>query len=160
MKSNLNYTEFKRRLTELTSRETGFYFITPYNFAGTPFCGTFDETKFALVRNSFWQHVRAVVVKGEYKRQDDNSTDVIYSVGLTRFTRNLFIVFSSFVFIGINVFLIANRNIFDRSLLSILLALNGFWVLGNVFGLIVNWVTKKIVDQRFREEFEIGVEDE
>jgi len=99
-------------------------------------------------------------VKGEYKRQDDNSTDVTYSVGLTRFTRILFIVFSSFVFIGINVFLIANRNIFDRSLLSILLALNGFWVMGNVFGLIVNWVTKKIVDQRFREEFEIGVEDE
>lgn len=160
MKSNLNLTEFKRRLTELTSEEKGFYFITPYNFSGTPFCGTHDEQTFELTRNSFWQHVKAVVVKGEYKRLDDNSTEVTYDIGWTRFMRNLFIVLNSLVFIGINTFVIINRDLFDIPRLYVLLTLSGFWVSGNLFVLTVNWVTKKTVDQRFREEFEIGVEDE
>ncbi|MFM7852981.1 MAG: hypothetical protein ACKO96_13965 [Flammeovirgaceae bacterium] len=160
MKSNLNATEFKRRLSELTSEEKVFYFITPYNSAGTPFCGTFDERAFELTLNSFWTHAKAVVVKGAYKRLDNNSTEVTYRIGWTRFTKNLFIFFNVFAAVGMNMLIIINRDTFDIPLSSILLTLNGFWGFSNICVLIVNWVTKKIVDQRFREEFEIGVEDE
>lgn len=160
MRSNLNIKEFKKRLTELISEEKGLYLLTPYNSSGKPFCGTFDEKKFELTRNSFWIHVKAIVIKGEYRNLDNKWTDISYEIGWTKFMRNLFIAFNGIVFIGFNTFIILNVNHFDTRLLSILLPVNGVLVFANIWVLTVNWLTKKIVNQRFKEEFEIDVEDE
>lgn len=84
MKSNLNRTEFKKRLAELTSKEKNFYFFTSYNFNGTPFCGVHDDKTFELTRNSFWQHVKAITIKGQYKQLDKDSTEVTYTLSLCR----------------------------------------------------------------------------
>ena len=157
MKSNLNKKEFKKRLTELTSKEKDFYFITPYNSSGTPFCGTFDESTFDLTKNSFWRHVKTIQIKGEYREADNNSTEVTFEVGLSKFTRNFSFVFGGLIFIGINTFFVVIRDKVD---ISIFLTINGFLAFGCLLGLTTNWVTKKIVNQRFKEEFEIGVEDE
>ncbi len=159
MKSNLNKTEFKKRLTELTSKEKDFYFITPYNSSGTPFCGEYDDRTFELTRNSFWQHVKVIVIKGEYNQLDNDSTEVSYALGWTKFTRNLFIVFISLAFVGLNTFLIvfSYKSGFK---ISSLLIINGFLAIGCLLISVVNWTTKKIVNQRFKEEFEIGLEDE
>src|SRR5688572_12351414 len=83
MKSNLNKTEFKKRLTEIASAEKEFYLI-PYNFSGTPFCGTYDDSKFELTRNSLFIHVKAITIKGEYKELGNSSTKVLYTVGWTK----------------------------------------------------------------------------
>jgi hypothetical protein len=159
MKSNLNKREFKRRLTELTSKEKDFYLFTSYNSSGTPFCGDYNDKTFELTRNSFWRHVKNIVIKGEYKEWDKNSTEVTYTVGWTKFMKTLFIVFPILTFIGLNTVLIVISKNSDYSLLS-LLAINGFLAFGCLWVAIVNWTTKRIVDQRFKQEFEIGQEDE
>lgn len=160
MKSSLNLSEFKSRLTELTSEENGFYFITPYNWSGTPFCGTYDERTFELTKNSFWTHVKAIVVRGEYKQLDDYSTDVTYEIGWTKFMKRFFVAFNIAALVGINAFILVNRDRLEIPVLTMLVTLNGVLVFGNLLCLAVNWVTRTIVDQRFRDEFKIGVEDE
>lgn len=160
MKSNLNKAEFKKRLTELTSKEKDLYFFTPYNSSGTPFCGTYDESTFELTRNSFWRATKTITIKGEYKELDKNATEVTYEVGWTKFMTNLFIAFISIAFVGINTVILINRDNFGFPLQSVLLTFNGFLIFGCIWVRGVNWVLKKIVNQRFKVEFEIGVEDE
>jgi hypothetical protein len=155
MRSSLNKKEFNRRLAALTSKEKDFYFISPFNSSGTPFCGTYDDRTFELTRNSFWKHVKAIVIKGEYKDAENNSTEVIYELGWTKFMTNLFLVFICLIFLALNTFLIINREQANYSLLSLSLTLNGFLLLGSLWIAIVNWVTKKIVNQRFKQEFRL-----
>ncbi|HMV09523.1 MAG TPA: hypothetical protein PK325_09815 [Cyclobacteriaceae bacterium] len=131
MKSNLNTTDFKKRLAELTSKEKDFYFLTPYNSSGTPFCGTFDDDTFELTRNSFWRHVKAVVIKGEYKALNENSCEVTYTIGLTRFMRNSAIVIFSFAFVLFNAVIFINQSSLNDSFLSILLTINGVLIFGD-----------------------------
>ncbi len=157
MKSNLNKKEFKRRLTELTSKEKDFYFITSYNSSGTMFCGTHDDQTFELTRNSFWRHVKVIIIKGEYKDADNNLTEVTYEVGLSKFTRNFLFVFAGLVFVAVNIFFLVVRDKVDP---SVFLTINGFLAFGCLWGLTINWMTKKIVNQRFKEAFEIGIEEE
>src|SRR5258708_38383594 len=122
MKSNLTKQEFKKRLKELTSSEGGFYLLTPYNSSGTPFCGTFNETTFELTRNSYWRHVKNIIIKGEYD-SDKHSTKVNYEVGLSKTVRYLmkgFLICSLILFNGIVLY---NSDSFN---LSIFLTINGF----------------------------------
>jgi hypothetical protein len=160
MKSNLNKTEFEKRLTELVSEEKGFFFITSYNSSGTPFCGTHDDKSFELTRNSFWRHAKAITIRGEYKASDNNTTEVTYELGLSKFTKFFFIAVNSAVFILFNTLVILTSNNFDSGILLMLLIFHGFLVFANLWGFTVNWVTKKLVDRRFKEAFEIGIEDE
>lgn len=160
MKSELSRDEFKRRLSELTAEEKGFYFITPYDFSGKPFCGEYDDTTFELSKNSFWAHVVAMRIKGEYKGLDNKSTEVVYEVGWTKLTRNLTLVFGCIAIFGMNTAVILNRSSFSSSFFSVLLTINGFIAFSCFFGVVINWLTKKIVNQKFKAEFEIGVRDE
>jgi len=157
MKSNLNKTEFKRRLTELTSKDKPFYILTPFNFSGTPFSGTFDDSKFDLTRNSFWLHVKAIEIKGEYRQSDNKITEVIYTVGISKFFRVFSFAFIGLGLVGFNTILFFNR---DKIPVSVFLAVNGFFIFAYLWVLFVNWTTSKIVNQRFQQEFEIGIEDE
>ena len=109
MKSSLNKTEFKGQLTELTTPGKDFYFISPYDFSGKPFCGKHDDTTFELTKNSFWKHVLAIQIKGEYKTADNNSTEVTYELGWTNLMKGFFIIFNCLAFIGINIFIFVNR---------------------------------------------------
>ena len=43
---------------------------------------------------------------------------------------------------------------------GMLLTINGFMIFAGLWGLTINWLTKRIVNKRFKEEFEIGVVDE
>lgn len=160
MKSNLGKKEFAKRLTDLTSKEKDFYLLTPYNSSGAPFCGEFNDTTFELRRNSFWRHVKAFVIKGQYKELDNNSTDVTYTIGLTKFMRNLTILFGCFSFVILNLTIIINRGGFKEPFLPILLTINGFMIFAGLWGLAMHWLTKRIVNERFKQEFEIGVVDE
>ena len=156
MKSNLNITEFKKRLVELTTQGKDFYFFTPYDFSGKPFCGTHDDTTFKLSRNSFWRHVIVIEIKGEYKQSDLNTTEVNCKVGLSQFIRNLTFVLVGLFFIGINIFFF----FIEREPFGTIMAINLFFIFACLWGLSVNWITTKIVNQRFKKEFEIGVKDE
>lgn len=157
MKSELEYKEFKRRLAELTSKEKVFYLFTPFNSSGTPFCGTFDDFTFDLTRNSIWRHVKSIEIKGKYKQLDNRFTDVDYTIGLSRFTRIFSIIFFCLVFVGINISLILFS---DKFRYSAFFLLNGFLGFGLLWAYGLTWVTKRIVNQRFKDEFQIGVEDE
>jgi len=44
--------------------------------------------------------------------------------------------------------------------MTLFLTLNGFLIFGCLWVLTINWITKRIINQRFRDEFEIGMEDE
>jgi hypothetical protein len=161
MKSNLTKKEFKERLTELTSPEKDFYIITPYNSSGTPFCGTYTDTTFELTRNSFWRQVKAIKIKGEYKEHDNYSTEVTYKVSAPKFVGPFLYITFAVIFIAMNIILLINYENFD--FLTILTS-NAWLIFISAFIFIYvlgfDWITKKIVDQRFREEFEIGIEDE
>lgn len=157
MKSELDYKEFKKRLTELTSKEKDFYFFTPYNSSGTPFCGIFDDSTFDLTRNSFWRHVKAIEIKGKYKQGDKGTTIVDYTRCQSKAMKIFSTVFFCIVFVAVNTFLFVFR---DKIGYSAFFALNGFLGFGLLWAYGLNWVTKKIVNQRFKDEFEIGVVDE
>lgn len=158
MKSNLSTTDFKKRLAELTSKEKDFYFLTPYNSSGTPFCGEFDDNNFELTRNSFFKHVNALVIKGEYKALDEYSSDVTYTIGLSSFGRNLSILIYCFAFGFFNAVIFINQSSLNDSFLLILLTINGVLIFSGLLVFAVNGLTKRIVNQRFKEEFEIDVQ--
>lgn len=150
MKSNLTKTEFKQRLAELTSKEKIFYFITPFRFSGKPFCGTFGDSSFDLTRNSFWPHVKAIGIKGEYVRLDHKATEVFYEIGISKPSRFLARLFFAGSFVGINVVLISTgANV------SVIFTFIGFWIFGGLWSIALHWVSTKIVNQRFQAEFEI-----
>jgi hypothetical protein len=128
MKSELDYKEFKRRLTELTSKEKDFYLLTPYNSSGTPFCGTFDDSTFDLTRNSFWRHVKALQIKGEYRQVDNGSTEVNYTIGQSKFMRTFSISFFCAVIVAINTFLIVFRDKVEYSAFFCAEWFSGFWI--------------------------------
>jgi hypothetical protein len=157
MKSNLNKTEFNKRLTELTSKEKDFFFISPYNSSGTPFCGTFDNSTFYLTRNSFWIHVKAIEIRGEYQQADNKTTEIIYTIGISRFFRHFSWTIFGLGITGLNTILFIFR---DKASISLFVTINGFLIFAYLWFLTVNWITTKIVNQRFRQEFEIGIEDE
>lgn len=157
MKSELDYKEFKRRLTELTSKEKELYLFAAYNTSGPRFCGTFDDSTFDLTRNSFWRHAKSIEIKGKYRQVDNGFTDVDYTIGLSKFTRIFSMIFFCLVFVCMNTFLIVFVDKFEY---SAFFALNGFLGFGLLWAYLLTWVTKRIVNQRFKDEFQIGVEDE
>ena len=160
MKSRLSKEEFKLRLTKLTSKDKDFSIFSSYNFSGTPFCGTYDDSKFELTRNSFWRHVKDLIIKGEYRELNGDSTEVTYTIGLTKFKRNLAIAFACFLFLIPNTIIILNQDHFGQTLLPTLLKINAFLGFGCLSGIALTRMTKKIVNQRFKDEFEIDLEDE
>jgi hypothetical protein len=157
MKSTLTQYEFKERLEKLTAHGDGIYFFTPYDFSGKPFFGTYDDTKFQIRRNSFWRHVIAVEIKGEYKPSANNLTEVNYEVKLSKFGRYFTFIIGGLSFVFLNILLIIKGETFD---IKTTMVINGFWGFAFLLGFFVNWITKKIVNQRFKEEFKIGIKDE
>jgi len=157
MKSTLTQYEFKEKLEKLTAHGDGIYFFTPYDFSGKPFFGTYDDTKFQIRKNSFWKHVIAVEIKGEYKPSANNLTEVNYEIKLSNFGQYFTFVVGGISFVFLNIFLITKRETFD---FETRIVINGFWAFAFLWGFLVNWITKKIVDQRFKEEFKIGIKDE
>ncbi len=157
MKSNLSKTEFKGRLQELTSSERTFFFLPPFNFSRTPFCGTFDDSKFDLTRNSFWTHVKGIEIKGEYLQADEKTTEVSYTIGISKFIKLFSWIILGLTIIGSNTILLVFSA---ETPTSVYLTVNGFFVFGYLWFRAVNWITTKIVNQRFQLEFEIGIEDE
>jgi hypothetical protein len=154
MKSELTIKEFKGRLAEITSPEKDFYLLTPYNLSGTIFCGRYDDTTFELTRNSFWQYIKIMKIKGEYKALNNKATEVIYEVGMSTRLRSLSFGFLGLMFIIINTSLFVNRANLD---LTIFMTINGFLTFAFLWGVAMNWMAKKIVNQRFKEAFEIDV---
>jgi hypothetical protein len=155
MKSDLNVMEFKKRLVELTVPEKQVWLFSPFESSGKPFCGAFDDSTFELTRNSFWTHVKTIVVNGEYKQLDSNSTEVRYTVGLSKFARIFSIILLCIILPTICFLLIK-----DRVHISTFFSVMGFIGFMILLQQGIIWITKKIVDQRFKEEFEIGIEDE
>ena len=108
-----------------------------------------------MTRNSRWKHVKAIVIKGEYKESNNNNTEVTYSLCWAKFMRKLFIVSICLAFLGLNTVVIINGNKSGYSFPSLILTLNGLMAFGWLWIAVVNCVTKKVIDQRFKEEFEI-----
>ena len=152
MKSNLTKSEFKQRLAELTSVERPFYFITPYNFSGKPFCGKFTDSSFDLTRNSIWPSVSAIRIKGEYVRIGNDTTEVFYEVGLAKPLRFFILLFFGATLAGMNMVLIAMGGEG-----KVILTFSGFWIFAGLWGMVLNWIITKIVNQRFQVEFEMVV---
>jgi hypothetical protein len=142
-------------LRELTSEEKAVYLTTPYDFSKRPFSGTFDDTTFLLTLNSVWKHVKAIEISGAYNEADDNSTEVIFVVRLSRFNRYFSFFAAGLMFVSLNVFFFLFR---DKVKDSVLLTLNGFLIVIWLWALAVNWVTRKVVSRRFKDEFDIQLE--
>ncbi|HQQ97091.1 MAG TPA: hypothetical protein PLX35_07495 [Cyclobacteriaceae bacterium] len=156
MKSELNHKEFKRRLTDLTSKKEHFWWFTPYNSSGTPFCGTYDDSTFDLTLNSFWGPMRQFEIIGRYREADNGSTEIEYTIGRSKFMRTFLTIAFTIIFTAFNTVLIV---FWDKVEYSGFFTLNGFLGFGVLWSCGINWVTKRIVNQRFKDEFEIGVED-
>lgn len=151
MKAKSSLRDFEKRLKELTDEESSFFFLTPFNFSGKPFCGTFDGTSFNLTRNSFWRHIKSISIKGNYKRLG-TSTEIEYTIDVSRFTRIFSIIFYILTLVGINIFFFFKRQQFDT---TAVIGLNIFWLFGAVIAIVVTWIGKKIVKERFHTEFDI-----
>jgi hypothetical protein len=149
MKAKSNLKDFEKELKQLTTKES-FFFLTPLDFSGKPFCGSFDHSTFDLTRNSMWQHIRAISIKGSYRREGD-VTEVEYEVGVDKFSR----IFARVVFIllavGLNIIVLVSHR-FDA---SDVIALNFFLLAAWLLLAMMNWISKKIVEERFETEFEI-----
>jgi hypothetical protein len=107
-----------------------------------------------------WRHVKNISIKGEYKKSEDNSTLVIYEVQVPRITMIILYSILGLLFIALNASLAFDGPtdilifVQGNGLLIIVSCFLAGWVYG------INRLTKGIVHQRFREEFEIGIEDE
>lgn len=145
MKSTLTKTEFKQRLTDLTSREN-----SSFRFSRKPFAGTFSNSTFDLVRNSFWPHVKVIKIKGEYVSIGHNATEVFYEVGVSKQFQFLALLLSGATFVGINMILIAST-----ANLSAIFAFSGFSIFVGFLCYAQNRMSTKIVNRRFQREFEI-----
>jgi hypothetical protein len=82
---------------------------------------------------------------------------VVYTIGQSKFMRTFSIIFFCGVVVALNSFLFVFR---DKIEYSGFFALNGFLGFGLLLAFGLNWMTKRIVNQKFKDEFEIGVEDE
>ena len=151
MKATAAIPDFKRRLTELTGSEPPFWILTPVQANGKPFCGTFSDNAFELVRDSFWQHIRAITITGVYQ-STAGVTEIEYEVGLSR-ARKIFLVVSyAFILVVGNLVLVVNRDTIPGSLFYIV---NGFAAFTFLLGRLITYVSVRIVSERFRTEFEI-----
>lgn len=148
MKSTLTKTEFKQRLVALTLKEKNF--TTPFRSARKPFCGTFSDSDFDLTINSFWPHVKAIRIKGEFVRIDNNTTEVFYEVGVPKPLRFLALLFFGATFVGINLILIVSG---ENALM--IFAASGIWIFAALTSIAFNRISAKMVNQRFQAEFEI-----
>lgn len=156
MKSTLSRQDFQKRLEELTSKEKDFFFI-PYDFSGKPFCGTYNASTFDLRRNSILSNVRMLRIKGEYKESERSGTEVTYQVGWPKWMSYFFVILNALIFLGIFLLVIFTNN---QSNVKLIWTLLGIFAFGNGWVWLVNKITRSMIDQRFKDEFEIGVEDE
>lgn len=156
MKSKLTKAEFKERLA-LRTCVSDFTIFNLLGFSGKPFRGIFDDSTFALVRNSGWKNARVIEITGEYKASDDNFTEVTYDVGISKKSLILSYVGGVIMLAGITAIYFFDGDSMNA---SGALALTGFVVLCFLLQFVSHRITKKLVDQRFREEFEIGQESE
>lgn len=157
MESTLSKTQFKQRLVEVTSSEEGAFFITSYNFSGTPFCGTHDDSSFVLTRNSFLVNVKSIVIEGAYTETHQKTTEVNYSLRLPRYQGVLYIILNVIAFFGINLAILWNSK--TEIPWMILATANGFLIFMNLWGYVIHLISRRLVDQRFRDVFEIGRND-
>jgi hypothetical protein len=156
MKSTLSKQDFQKRLENLTSMEKDF-FIIPLSFSGKPFCGTYDASTFDLARNSILFNVRMLRIKGKYQDNEKAGTEVTYQIGWPKWMNYGFGVFNILVFAGILLLIVLTQN---HNNVKLVLTLVGFFVIGNRWVWLVNKITRSVIDQRFKDEFEITVEDE
>jgi hypothetical protein len=152
MKSTLKKQEFQRRLEELTSEEKDFFFI-PYNFSGKPFCGTYDARTFDLARNSILSNVRMLRIKGEYKESEKTGTEVTYQIRRPKWMNYVLMILDALFFLGMLSLIVFTDNYTN---VKLILTLLGIFVFGNGWFWLVNKITRIMIDQRFKEEFEIG----
>lgn len=157
MKSVSQIRDFEQRLGELTSKEDPISIITPYQFNGKPFCGTFDGQSFDLTVNSFWRSMKWISITGTFRANPDGLTDIDVEIGIPKKGKILSTTLILVIFLIANLFLFVNRASFP---LSIFVVINCFLV----FGVLLNWgistLTTAIVKERFFTEFEILTESE
>ncbi|MBI3221100.1 MAG: hypothetical protein HYZ44_16430 [Bacteroidetes bacterium] len=156
MKSTLSKQDFQKRLEDLTSKEKDFFFI-PYDFSGKPFCGTYDANTFDLARNSILSNVRMLRIKGEFKESEKTGTDVTYQIRSPQWMNYLLVILNVLIFLGMLLLVVFTNNYNN---VKLILTLSGVFVFGNGWVWLVNKITRSMINQRFKEEFEIGVEDE
>ncbi len=152
MISKLSPEQFHERLTELTAFDQTISFFTRYGFSGKPFNGTFTNDTFELTKNSNWQHIKGILIKGTYKINSNNKTKIELEIETSNklkiFIRILFIL----VLLIINT-LLMNSN-FDSSKIFIL---NGWVIFMFLFGAIITKFSKFLVNQKFKNEFEVDM---
>lgn len=152
MISELRISEFRKRLAESTSPDEEFYIFTPYNFSGAPFCGTFDDARFELSRNSFWRHVKAIRITGKYWATEGDKTEVFVEIGLSKAQRIWIGVFILVVFVSLNSILVFNPGLSD---VHLTLTINGLLVVSALWWLLRERMIVKRISRRFNSEFEI-----
>ncbi len=157
MRSNLSKEAFKKRLEEQTEKEKDFFFFTSYQSSGKIFCGTYDDTSFDLTKNTFWSHIKAMRIKGQFETADHRTTEVTYEIGLSKWARLFSYIAGGLTVTGLNfLFFFFSDNVNIATALT----LNGFLMFAALWSFIINWIARKIVTQRFEDEFEIEEEDE
>ncbi|MGL1888805.1 MAG: hypothetical protein OCD76_20000 [Reichenbachiella sp.] len=152
MISKLSPEQFHKRLTELTVFDQTISFFSRHEFSGKPFNGTFTNDTFELTKNSHWQHIKGILIKGTYKVNSNNKTEIELKIETSNklkiFIRILFIL----VLLIINT-LLMNSN-FDSSKFFIL---NGWVIFMFLFGATTTKFSKFLVNQKFKNEFGVDM---
>lgn len=96
-------------------------------------------------------------IKGEYKESERSGTEVTYQIGWPKWMSYFLAILNVLLFAGILLLVIFTNN---QGNVKFICTLLGILVFGNGWVWLVNKITRSMIDQRFKDEFEIGVEDE
>lgn len=96
-------------------------------------------------------------IKGEYKESERSGTEVTYQIGWPKWTSYFLVILDILLFVGIFLLVIFTNN---QNNLKLIWTLLGIFAFGNGWVCLVNKITRSLIDQRFKDEFEIEVEDE
>lgn len=155
-----NLTNFKEKLKEFTTKEPYFWFFTPKQLDGKPFCGKFDDSSFQLTSNSHFVYVKQIKIIGTYRKTNYNKTRLDFTIGLSKIDKILISIFLVLFFIMCNVAIISSfpkdENGETNYFISIFCAnfVYSFIFLGVVFQI---YIPIKNVKKKFYKYFEINV---
>ena len=148
MKFSAESQDFDKQLKILVGKEPIIWFLTPKVFDDKKFTGKFNDSNFNLSSNTYFSSLKAVRIKGIYKRKSENLYSIEYDVELSKGAKIFsFLAFFSFVFI-MNFMIYKQKQTFE-------IFPNCIFLFFNVFILFVFSLSKRNIKKNFEKEFEL-----
>lgn len=148
MKFSAESQDFDKQLKKRVTKEPIIWFFTPKVFDDKNFTGKFNDSNFNLSSNTYFSSLKAIRIKGIYKRKSENLYSIEYDVELSKGTKIFyFLGIFSFVFV-MNFMIYKQRQTFE-------IFPNCIFLFFNVFILFVFSLFKRNIKKNFEKEFEL-----